>query len=1597
MLNNDKRIRKLQRQNRRELEKRLLRADKDKQAHDTHNEHLAGAENDLARLRVLRANFEKSAGAQSSSDELKGILSEQIRQVDIEIVKATTLLDTIKATGIGRETKHAERQTEKQAKTEIKNLQKEQQEVERRRRNESKYLLEQRESELKAQTKVTRSAQRTLEKQSREEQKHDSKLREKQANNSIQDTDAAWDTWLDEVDKGALGPSTAFNVTRSGGEGETEEASSETGVPFVELGTDTPDHSGFLLTDVDTGLLAVSDEDLYEHAANSAPLPASDSNYDPSTDLVYIELAKQIEQKTLDALGIKNKTLQADGESTHLSEGTKETAKQSRAQLRRERKLAKQQAREAEAKAKEDAERAKREAKQQARATAKSEIADEITRRRAENEIAVKDEQVAKQQARALESAQKQKAKEDAERAKREAKLEAERIAKEKREAEQAIENEKKAAKRLEKSLNAERRTLERAVRKEQRRARQVAKRETRKLRKEEKTNGRLLKNKEKIYRKNVRIALRKKERETVALKRLEVKADKATANYAIAEARNNELRVTVETLIETSINTSTIPVTEVTSEREFEKQQKAELSLFEQRQTQIAEEALKRISEGNVEPLEVSDEPQSAAYQAIVDKELRVRADRDAAEKALLEARRQLAVEKQRVAAEKSKADHLLAEAESLKKNQTAKEALAAQVASGTSSRSAKNELRRIEKQKEAAERQAARDELEATRIIEKLNSNLNSAENALVAIQDEKRKESLWALELAEEQVRAKLFSDSQALRVAEHKTKTQQALEYEERLTLAAKAAKEVAETQRILDADKSGLDQKRVAKEASIALAEAKRKAKEDSDRVMRALEDEQQKVRQDLEARRLVIQEEAAAIARRNADIANIKLEQDLAERKDALERTRAEQTAAKLETERIAKETREAEAKAKEDAERAKREAKLEAERIAKETREAEAKAKESEKEIERLKAQTAKEDAKKAKEDAKKAKRAKRESKNGKNLQQDNSNAGDLSDAITPTIVVSPENTVTTLKTSEDVVAVSEATVTTLKTSEDVSTISEAAIVGVESKEISTSAVNLDASSAVTVEVEALEVVAGIANVEATDQTGSGAGGTYDDKPQVEDNSDNANNANNDDNLNSASAKQEEEEDNLRETPIYDTVEEFIESLVAPLELADQGLVREWLGSLERSVLEKLSPLDVTKASLVLNGRKVVDDDSVERYAYDLEALALEVRERPSTVVKFAQTVYADYVKETEASVEGKETETETETETEIVKSAKQLRKDEKRNKKLEKAKLKLEAATKSAESAEVPKTAKQKKEASVLVEFETKSGLPALHAFKEKRSIRKATREASKEVRLAARDTERESKQSEKLQARITESRTWTPAGKSKKQENQQEQQEQPQSFVVDAGSDIAQTPEIIISETSKESTKTKIKKTNDKQELKARKKQEAQDRAEAVKVAKIRALEDKSETKMRIAREQELVSGEIGTTKERAKEVKRLEKEDAALAAAAAKERAVQDKRDMQAAKEAAKRRRKENAREDIERKAQEARDRVIDRESGKINKRASRMDGGENGPAPVSDGGGYSWETESGERGILNYSSEIDPLNFDIPEGLPARTR
>ena len=563
------------------------------------------------------------------------------------------------------------------------------------------------------------------------------------------------------------------------------------------------------------------------------------------------------------------------------------------------------------------------------------------------------------------------------------------------------------------------------------------------------------------------------------------------------------------------------------------------------------------------------------------------------------------------------------------------------------------------------------------------------------------------------------------------------------------------------------------------------------------------------------------------------------------------------------------------------------------------------------------------------------------------------------------------------------------------MKTSEDVSTISEAAIVGVESKEISTSAVNLDASSAVTVEVEALEVVAGIANVEATDQTGSGAGGTYDDKPQVEDNSDNANNANNDDNLNSASAKQEEEEDNLRETPIYDTVEEFIESLVAPLELADQGLVREWLGSLERSVLEKLSPLDVTKASLVLNGRKVVDDDSVERYTYDLEALALEVRERPSTVVKFAQTVYADYVKETEASAEG--TETETETETEIVKSAKQLRKDEKRNKKLEKAKLKLEAATKSAESAEVPKTAKQKKEASVLVEFETKSGLPALHAFKEKRSIRKATREASKEVRLAARDTERESKQSEKLQARITESRTWTPAGKSKKQENQQEQQEQPQSFVVDAGSDIAQTPEIIISETSKESTKTKIKKTNDKQELKARKKQEAQDRAEAVKVAKIRALEDKSETKMRIAREQELVSGEIGTTKERAKEVKRLEKEDAALAAAAAKERAVQDKRDMQAAKEAAKRRRKENAREDIERKAQEARDRVIDRESGKINKRASRMDGGENGPAPVSDGGGYSWETESGERGILNYSSEIDPLNFDIPEGLPARTR
>lgn len=134
----------------------------------------------------------------------------------------------------------------------------------------------------------------------------------------------------------------------------------------------------------------------------------------------------------------------------------------------------------------------------------------------------------------------------------------------------------------------------------------------------------------------------------------------------------------------------------------------------------------------------------------------------------------------------------------------------------------------------------------------------------------------------------------------------------------------------------------------------------------------------------------------------------------------------------------------------------------------------------------------------------------------------------------------------------------------------------------------------------------------------------------------------------------------------------------------------------------------------------------------------------------------------------------------------------------------------------------------------------------------------------------------------------------------------------------------------------------------------------------------------------------------------SKERLRSIKRLEREGARLSRIQARSRKRAEKEDVKAQRDAEKSRRREEAQQRVEERASQSRERMLERESAKITKRADRVDrlhresaGVPTSPMLPTAGSRYDWNAEAGLLGHGVTGKDIDPADFDIPEGLPAR--
>jgi len=1648
---NDSKAERIKQRNKKEIESRLSRLSSKMVATTRNKDAIRSNEIDLKRLLALRGNIVSHMGNPGTSGAVRALLETQLATITGEIDQLETVLKDLKEEADVEPSRRDSRRQRRREARSAKDLEREQRIIEKSRIKEENYVREKQRREAKEQAKLSKEQERRSQKQARQDSKQDSKVETVVEDTSSFDQDA-WATWLDEHEQGSI--KDYFSIRRKTEEPTLEETA-DPGVHAQE--SEYIDVTNIIDPPYDSGL----PEDAEPNPGLSTdPVPLEDSEpYDVSTDLRYMEILEKIKavvssENSVDGTGSgqdsRDDHVAPDGvsggssysgEGGEVVEGTekreerldrgdtlrrrrerREQAAKDRKQARLEKSLLEQERRDVVARERqimeeqrEQAAKAREESRVERDRLAKEREEQVALERQAEREAAAKATHEAKYAAaKAKEEARvaREAAKESAAKEERERQ---EQAAKAKEEARVAREAAKEAARVEELRLKSDRAEQAAKEREAAAKAKEEARAERARLKAEKKAVARdkkLLKKlerktikttrkQEKLRIKTLRINERRQRAEERKLKRYKAKYKKAERTFSDLE---QQARTLTNEINEVEKKSTTLSPAELPSLEDFAKKQQEDLEKFTQAQSATAAEAL--IAAESSPTVAVADESPVASTRSaeLASYEKKLRAERDSAEQLLAETRRQLEVEKRRSAASTSEAGKLRARAAELEEQNKITESLVTGATSKASQRSSEAELRKVRKalaKAEHAERVAQEKE---QKNLDSLSAKVKSYD---AAIDETARKRSIEAAldrAVAEESKRTEAFlagqsRDLEGLRqelslVAERDALMSQLKIVEERManarTALDQAAREESGRNEMVDGLRESIAE--ISREISTSRSDTEARLTD-----LRALEKtlsiqttqlERSRVTQDIAAREAQLKK----YERDMAEQATSRRQARQAEREARVEKARLDrEAAAKAKAEARAAREAAKEAAAKEERERqeqaakerqAEREAQIEKDRIAKEREEIAAKERQAEREarvekarLDREAAAKAKEEAKfaaqKAKEDAKKAKRsAKEEAKKAKRSAEEDAVPTESPQDELADKPIEARSSIEPAFNQEKTSSIDSAGVSVVSAPDPVYTPS--------------SSVPQAPGDNIAGQGQGLDRITGDAGTVSA--AGEGTLLQPDKDTQVT----------------GTSTERYYTKDEYLD-PEFTTPEDYIDLLLAPLLPADRHLVQEWLESLDVGVLEKLSPLDVTKASLVLNHRKLVDDEEARNaYTVDLDALSKEIRERPRPEVAFRKTEFLVPENEEEEQEEQGEN-GEEEAPVVIEKSARQIRKEEKARRKLAKVEKKLADTRDSVAKATAQDSPEEEKVSRRKIrdqEEDTEDYKPSLFGrIKERRIVRAASKETMREVKKQAAEAESSAKKAAKITKGLRKARQQNVIESPKSSRRQR---------AADARADEVVSTQELVEDKSKEVSEEKVTernarkltRINNKKEEKARKKQQVEDRAEAKKLEKIREKEKSQEAAIRIEHEKELIAGQASEARKQVKEVKRLEKERKKAEAKAAQEAAAQEKRDAAAAKEASKRRRKQAAIEAAEKKAQDARDKILNRESDKISKRASRINksASENELIPIGNAAtGYGWDTESGSREAVAYSSDIDPLDFDIPEGLPIRDR
>jgi hypothetical protein len=181
------------------------------------------------------------------------------------------------------------------------------------------------------------------------------------------------------------------------------------------------------------------------------------------------------------------------------------------------------------------------------------------------------------------------------------------------------------------------------------------------------------------------------------------------------------------------------------------------------------------------------------------------------------------------------------------------------------------------------------------------------------------------------------------------------------------------------------------------------------------------------------------------------------------------------------------------------------------------------------------------------------------------------------------------------------------------------------------------------------------------------------------------------------------------------------------------------------------------------------------------------------------------------------------------------------------------------------------------------------------------------------------------------------------------------------------------------------------------------KARSRSLRSDEKEARRLEKARTDEETAARKAVVDGEAAKLRSEAAQTRQQVRSIRRLERESGRLSRIQEKARKRAEKSDVKAQRSAERARKRELAKQEMEAKAALTRERMLAKESEKITKRAARVEklsrGGLSSSSTIlpAPGGRYDWNTEAGFLGGAAVGEDIDPAAFDLPEGLPSRTR